>query len=112
MMEAHRGHHDVDNGVNGADLVEMNFIHELAVDACFGFGDAVKDLESCVPDGRLQRGLLQEVTDLCPGTTVIVVMIPMVMMVVGMIVRALDEETGAGDPAAHSALGSKGNLFG
>jgi hypothetical protein len=38
-------------------------------------------------------------------------MISVVMMVVGVIVWAFDDETGAGDSAAHSALGLKDNFL-
>ena len=90
----------------------MNLIDQLAVDACFRFRDAVEDLESGVPHTRLQRGFLEKLTDLGPRTSVIMAVISVVMMVVGVIVWAFDDETGAGDSAAHSALGFEDDFFG
>ena len=109
VVKSRRRHHDVDDGIDGADFVKMNLINQFAVDAGFGLGDAVKNFEGGVTDRRGERRFLEEVADLGPGAAVTVVMVvTMVMMMVSMIVGSDDEETGTSDPAADTAFGLEG----
>ena len=42
-VEADAGADDVDDGVDGADFVEMNFFERYVVDVCFGFAKFLKN---------------------------------------------------------------------
>ena len=46
FSDTDRHGHDVDDGIGGADFVEVNFVDGDAVDFCFGLRQAGKDFEA------------------------------------------------------------------
>lgn len=55
-VETDGGADDVDDGVDGADFVEMNFFDGNVVDFGFGFAEAAKDLAGVFGGARGERG--------------------------------------------------------
>jgi hypothetical protein len=72
-----------------------------------GLGHALEHAEGGVANLRIQLGLFQETTDLCPVPAVMVVVI-VVMVVAGF----LDQEAKTGKAAPDSLFGFEGDLFG
>ena len=52
--------HDIDDGVDGPDFVEMDRLHRDAVDLGLGRGDAAKDGQTRAAHGRIQAACLDE----------------------------------------------------
>lgn len=112
-MDADGGDDDIDDRIDSADLVKMDFVDQFSVKACLGFGDAVKDFEGGLFDGGSEVGVLEEGTNLSPRATVFVVMGMLVMRVVMRIVfmRGFDNETGTSQTASESALRFQNHFF-
>jgi hypothetical protein len=60
------GADDIDDGVDGADLVEVNLVDWSAVRLRLGFGESNEDRERRIPDGRVERGVLEQRADGAP----------------------------------------------
>jgi len=111
VMEADGSYDDIHDRIDRTDLVKMDFIDQFSVKTGLGFGDAVKDLEGSLFHGGSEVGVLEEGTDLSPRTAVIMTMFILVMMVVGVIVRGLDKEAGAGQATSERSLRFQNHFF-
>jgi hypothetical protein len=106
-MDAGRGADEVDNRVDGTDLVEVDGFDRHAMKLGFGLGHALEHAEGGVANFRIQLGLFQEITDFGPVPAVMVVVI-VVMVVAGF----LDQEAETGKAAPNSLFSFEGDLFG
>jgi len=96
-MDADGSDNDIDDRIDGADLVKMDFVDQFSVKTSLGFGNTVKDFEGGVLDGGSEVGVLEEGANLSPRATVLVFMgvIVMVGVVMGIVfVRGFDKESG------------------
>jgi hypothetical protein len=112
-MDADGGDDDIDDRIDRADLVKMDFVDQFSVKTGFGLCDAMKDFEGGLFDGGSEVGVLEEGTNLSPRATVFVVMRMLVMRVVMRIVfmRGFDNETGTSQTASESALRFQDHFF-
>jgi hypothetical protein len=107
VMDADRGHDNIDDRIDCTDLVKMNFVDKFSVETGLGFGDAVKDLEGGLFYGGSELGVLKEGTNLSPRATVFVVMMVLVMVgvVMGIVfVRGFYKEAGTGQATSEGSL--------
>ena len=112
-MDADGGDEDIDDRIDSADLVKMDFVDQFSVKTGLGFGDAVKDFEGGLFDGGSEVGVLEEGTNLSPRATVFVVMRVHVMRVVMRIVfmRDFHNETSTSQTTSESALRFQDHFF-
>jgi hypothetical protein len=98
---------EIDNGIDRADLVEVDGFDGDAMQFGFGFSDALKHGKGGVANLLGQLRFFEEVADFRPVAAVV-----MVMIVVMMVARFLDQETETGKAAPDSIFGLQHDLFG
>jgi hypothetical protein len=89
----------------------MNGIDWNAVELGLGFSYALKHGEGGVADLGIELRFLEKILNLGPRTAVIMTMFIVVMMVVGVIVRGLDKEAGAGQATSERSLRFQDHFF-
>jgi len=107
-MDAGGGADEIDDGVHGTHLVEVDRLNGDAVKLGFGLGDPLEHAMGGVAHLRGEFGFFQKITDFRPVAAVMVIMVVMMMVVVA---EFLDEKAGAGQTTADGALGLKRDLF-
>jgi hypothetical protein len=85
--------------------MEVDVFDRDAVKLGFGLGDALEHAKGGVAHLRGEFGISQKITDFRPVAAV------MVIMVVVVVARFLNEKAGAGQTAANGALGLEEDLF-
>jgi len=113
-MDADSSDYDIDDRIDCADLVKMDFIDEFCVETGLGVGDAVKDFEGGLFDSGIEVRVLEEGSDLSPRATVFVVMMVLVMVrvVMGIVfMRGFNKEAGTGQTASERALRFQDHFF-
>jgi hypothetical protein len=105
-MDASGSTDEVDNGVDRADLMEVNGLDGDAVEFGLGLGHALEHGEGGVADPRIEFGFFQKITDFRPVAAVMVIVV-MMMVVVGL----LDQEPCASQAAADGPFGPEDDFF-
>src|SRR3990170_1968227 len=67
MVAADGRGHDVDDGIRRANFVKMNSIDGNAVNLCFGFGQAAKNLDAGLFDRGRETAALEKPANLSPS---------------------------------------------
>jgi len=111
VVDSGCGTDKIHDRVDRADFVKMNGIDWNAVELGLGFSYALKHGEGGVADLGIELRFLEKILNLGPRTAVIMTMFIVVMMVVGVIVRGLDKEAGAGQATSERSLRFQDHFF-
>jgi hypothetical protein len=114
VMEADGSDYDIDDRIDRADLVKMDFVDQFSVKPGLGFGDAVKDFEGGLFYGGSEVGVLEESSDLSPRATVFVFMrlLVSVRVVMGIVlVRGFDKEARTSKATSERSLRFQNHFF-
>jgi hypothetical protein len=107
VMDAGGGTDEIDDGVHGAHLVEVDGLDRDAVELGFGLGDTPEHGQGGIAHFRGEGGFFEEIMDFRPVAAVMVAMVVMMVVVPGF----FHEEAGAGQAATDGALGLEDDFF-